>query len=98
MLQRIQLPKFPGFTTLIGTAHQGLEDSGLDMHIYRSYGSLGTDHTGCSLDTFGSIGDPLSEDVEQQENQSYDEREPSGRTTQSLQVAEISVLQDEHLF
>ncbi|EDV30164.1 uncharacterized protein Dana_GF23084 [Drosophila ananassae] len=104
VLQRIQLPKFPGFTTLIGTAHQGLEDSGLDMHFYRSYGSLGTDRTRCSLDTFGSICDPLSEDVEHQENQSDDEREPSGQTSQCLQVfgqtpvAETHGLQDEHLF
>ncbi|XP_017104827.2 arrestin domain-containing protein 3 [Drosophila bipectinata] len=104
VLQRIQLPKFPGFTTLLGTAHQGLEDSGLDMHLYRSYGSLGTDPTGCSLETFGSICGPLSEDVEQQENQSDDERRPSAQTSQSLQVlsrtavVETHGLQDEHLF
>ncbi|EDW81370.1 uncharacterized protein Dwil_GK12023 [Drosophila willistoni] len=68
VLQRIHMPKFPGFTTFIGTAPaHGLEDSGLDMHHYRSYGSLDTDHTGRSLDTFGSLCGPLSEQIEVEE-------------------------------
>ncbi|XP_030374765.1 arrestin domain-containing protein 3, partial [Scaptodrosophila lebanonensis] len=64
--QRINLPKFPGFSTCIGTApaHGGLEDSAFDLRLFRSYGSLDTDHTGRSLDTFGSMCGPLCEESE----------------------------------
>ncbi|XP_064547740.1 arrestin domain-containing protein 3 [Drosophila montana] len=69
---RIHLPKFPGFSTFVGTAPAHdliLEDSGLDMHYYRSYGSLDTDHTGRSLDTFGSLCGPISEPGESEQQQ-----------------------------
>lgn len=98
--QRIQLPKFPGFSTFIGTAPAhgpGVEDSGVDMQHYRSYGSLDTDHTGRSLDTFGSLCGPLSELGEAED-------ESAGETPAELstlvQVHEVAPLQphDEHQF
>ncbi|KAH8281108.1 hypothetical protein KR054_011102 [Drosophila jambulina] len=113
VLQRIHLPKFPGFSTLIGTAPaHGMEDSGLDMHMYRSYGSLDTDHTGRSLDTFGSLCGPLSEHVEEQEHEveaeaeAEEEAETLDVTAQVHQVAAPRArvaeaeedLLDEHLF
>lgn len=69
---RIHLPKFPGFSTFIGAAPAHdliLEDSGLDMHYYRSYGSLDTDHTGRSLDTFGSLCGPISDPSESEQQE-----------------------------
>ncbi|XP_036675194.3 arrestin domain-containing protein 3 [Drosophila suzukii] len=106
VLQRIHLPKFPGFSTLIGTAPaHGMEDSGLDMHMYRSYGSLNTDHTGRSLDTFGSLCGPLSEHVEEREPEAEEEAEVVDVTAQvhrpvpRARVAEIEEeLEDEDLF
>jgi len=106
VLQRIHLPKFPGFSTLIGTAPaHGMEDSGFDMHMYRSYGSLNTDHTGRSLDTFGSLCGPLSEHVEEREPEVEEETEVVDVTAQvhrpvpRARVAEIEEeLEDEDLF
>lgn len=103
VLQRIHLPKFPGFSTLIGTAPaHGMEDSGLDMHMYRSYGSLNTDHTGRSLDTFGSLCGPLSEHVEEQEQEAEENLDVTAQVHRPIQRATVSevenVLQDEHLF
>ncbi|KAL7729093.1 hypothetical protein ACLKA6_019916 [Drosophila palustris] len=103
--QRIHLPKFPGFSTLIGTAPAhglGLEDSGLDMHQYRSYGSLDTDHTGRSLDTFGSLCGPLSE-----QSQAEAEEEAEAEAGEQLRVLDVAAqvhesaplqAQDEHQF
>ncbi|KAH8294903.1 hypothetical protein KR018_004267 [Drosophila ironensis] len=84
IFQRVHLPKFPGFS-----AHQPTEDSGLDMHLFRSYGSLIRDNTGRSLDTFNSLCGPLSEHSEQPENEV------------DTDVGEVSAqpyLHDEHLF
>ncbi|KAH8380694.1 hypothetical protein KR009_005609 [Drosophila setifemur] len=90
MLQRIHLPKFPGFSTLICTASPHvLEDSGMEMRLFTSYGSLNTDHTSRSLDTFGSLCGPLSEHVDEQE---VEESEPRAR------ISNVEELQDEHLF
>lgn len=97
--QRIQLPKFPGFSTFIGTAPAhgpGVEDSGVDMQHYRSYGSLDTDHTGRSLDTFGSLCGPLSELGEAEDETG----EPLAELGALAQVHEVAPLQphDEHQF
>ncbi|KAH8420876.1 hypothetical protein KR222_007646 [Zaprionus bogoriensis] len=97
--QRIQLPKFPGFSTFIGTAPAhglGVDDSGVDIRHYRSYGSLDTDHTGRSLDTFGSLCGPLSELGEADDESG----EPLAELDVMVQVQEIAPLQphDEHQF
>ncbi|XP_022221004.2 arrestin domain-containing protein 3 [Drosophila obscura] len=109
ILHKIHMPKFPGFSTFIGRAPtQGMEDSGLDMQLYRSYGSLNTDQTGRSLDTFGSLCGPLSEQVElEAEHEQANEvqlavqvqvepaqvHHPRARVRQSTED-----IQDEHLF
>ncbi|EDV92819.1 arrestin domain-containing protein 3 [Drosophila grimshawi] len=98
---RIVLPKFPGFSTLIGTAPaHGMEDSGLDMHHYRSYGSLDTDHTGRSLDTFGSLCGPLSEQGELVEVEEDEEVEELAVLDVTVQVHPTAPLQaqEEHQF
>ncbi|ALC47984.1 CG3014 [Drosophila busckii] len=99
--QRIQMPKFPGFSTLIGTAQAhglDLEDSGLDVHHYHSYGSLDTDHTGRSLDTFGSLCGPLSEQGEcEADVEPGEQLAVLDVTAQVHQLAPLQA-QDEHQF
>ncbi|XP_067638694.1 arrestin domain-containing protein 3 [Eurosta solidaginis] len=63
----IKLPMFPAYD-IIASSTQAINmctDSALSLNYYRSYGSLGTGHTGRSLDTFGSSIGVLSETDEQ---------------------------------
>ncbi|XP_011209301.2 arrestin domain-containing protein 3 [Bactrocera dorsalis] len=59
----IKLPKFPGYD-IVAASTQAINmsaDSALSLNYYHSYGSLGTGHTGRSLDTFASSCGVLSE-------------------------------------
>ncbi|XP_054091864.1 arrestin domain-containing protein 3 isoform X2 [Zeugodacus cucurbitae] len=59
----IKLPKFPGYD-IVASSTQAINmsaDSAFSLNYYRSYGSLGTGHTGRSLDTFASSCGVLSE-------------------------------------
>lgn len=59
----IKLPKFPGYD-IVAASTQAINmsaDSALSLNYYHSYGSLGTRHTGRSLDTFASSCGVLSE-------------------------------------